>query len=527
MRKLRFLLLAGLCMTLLAGCSGEKAGENTGDVPPTGITVENNTEVNDTGSSAGKELVSTTEPTAEPEDAVTPTPAETPVPTPSASRLKGYMNLVKNYNMEGYANPEVVDEPLRRAEELIASGTATQEDYDMALQALKDAMGMLHDGSGFPSPEVLKKTAEYPDAFTFFDGTTVNLPEDWEARKEELLGLYQYYMYGVIQDGSGETLTCTYSGNTATVTITNGDNNGSFSFYISTPDASAVAMPENGWPVIIAMGWFSQVQYANSRGYAVITYDYNKVAADNTTRTGAFYDVYPYGEDWTEQTGALAAWGWGASKIIDALEQELGAVYHIDPANTILTGVSRCGKATAVAGVYDERIRISVPTCSGAGGMAMFRYSSEGETYDLSAIGASAAYTFGDNEPLSSLQSGAERHWFNDTFCDFASVEAFPFDQHLLASLYAEEDRYLFIISSYIYEDWTNPPAMWETYKEAKKIFSALGLEDHIAFRIHKEGHAVIDEDVVVLLDFADYHLYGKEVERDFSELEECLFEVE
>lgn len=514
MGKFKLFALSGLCLTLfLTGCATGNNRDSAPSATPTAAPIETATPV----------------PTETPTETPAPTekPTATPTPAASASKLKGYMNLVKNYNFEGYANPEVVDEPMKHAEELIASGTATQEDYDMALQALKDAMSMLHDGSGFPAPTVLKKTAEYPDAFTFFNGTPVNLPEDWAARKEELKGLYQYYMYGVLRDGSGETLTCTQTDTGANLTVTNGGNSGSFSFYVSTPDADKVAMPEGGWPVIIAMGWFSQVQYANSRGYAVITYNYNDVAADNTTRTGAFYDVYPYGEDWTEQTGALAAWGWGASKIIDALEQELGEVYNINPANTILTGVSRCGKATAIAGVYDERIRISVPTCSGAGGMAMFRYSSEGDTYDLSAIGADAAYTFGDNEPLSSLQSGAERHWFNDNFKEFSNVEALPFDQHLLASLYAEEDRYLFIISSYIYEDWTNPPAMWETYKEAKKIFTELGLEDHIAFQIHKEGHAVIDEDVVVLLDYADYHLYGKEVETDFSKFDTCLFETE
>ena len=41
------------------------------------------------------------------------------------------------------------------------------------MRHLKGAMGMLHDGSGYPAPEVLKKNPEYPDAFTFFDGTPV------------------------------------------------------------------------------------------------------------------------------------------------------------------------------------------------------------------------------------------------------------------------------------------------------------------------------------------------------------------
>lgn len=390
----------------------------------------------------------------------------------------------------------------------------------MGLQKLKHSFD-------FPEPESLIQKKEYPDAFTFFDGSKVISQEDWEKRREELKALYQYYMYGVIRDGEGETLSCTYSGSDVTVTVENGGNKGSFPFKIYVPDETKVAMPEKGWPVIIAMGWFFQVEYANSRGYAVIVYDYNKVAADNNTYTGAFFDVYPYGETWEEQTGALAAWGWGASKILDALKQELGEVYNINWENNILTGVSRCGKATAVAGVYDPRIKISVPTCSGAGGMAMLRYNSEGKVYDLSSIGESNTYTVGQNEPLSCLQSDAEGHWFNDNFRKFTSYGQFPFDQHLLASLYAKEDRYLYIISSYINEDWTNPPAMWETYKEAKKIFVKLGMEQHVTFNIHKEGHAVIDEDVVKILDFADFHLYGKEVETDLENMDTCLFETE
>lgn len=379
----------------------------------------------------------------------------------------------------------------------------------------------------FPKPESLSEKEQYPDAFTFLNGSEVKSAEDWEKRREELKVLYQYYMYGVIRDGEGEIISCTHNGSDATVTVEKEGNKGSFPFQIHVPDETKVVMPKGGWPVIIAMGWFFQVEYANSRGYAVIIYDYNKVAADNNTYTGAFYDVYPYGNTWEEQTGALAAWGWGASKILDALKQELGEVYNINWENNILAGVSRCGKATAVAGVYDSRIKIAVPTCSGAGGMAMLRYNSEGKVYDLSAIGASENYTVGQNEPLSCLQSDAEGHWFNDNFRKMTSVKQFPFDQHLLASLYAKEDQYLYIISSYVHEDWTNPPAMWETYKETKKIFTKLGMEDHVTFNIHKEGHAVIDEDVVKILDFADFHLYGKEVETDLKNMDTCLFETE
>ena len=173
MKQLKLFAVSAVCALLLAGCQN-----NAPEIPP-----ENQT--------PGATETPIAEQTATPLPTEEPTKAPTPTPGPSASKLKGYMNLVKNYNFEGYANPEVVEEPMKHAEELIASGTATQEDYDMALQAIKDARGMLHDGSGYPAPEMLKKITDYPDAFTFFDGTPVTLPEDWTARKEELLNLYQ------------------------------------------------------------------------------------------------------------------------------------------------------------------------------------------------------------------------------------------------------------------------------------------------------------------------------------------------
>ena len=127
MNRRHFFAASGLCLTLfLAGCA----------------------------SGTSKEL-----PSATPTQIPTLVPTATPTPAADAGKLDAYITFVKNYNFKRYANPEIIDEPLQRAEELIASGTATQEDYDMALQTLKDTMNMLHDGSGLPAPELLKKSA--------------------------------------------------------------------------------------------------------------------------------------------------------------------------------------------------------------------------------------------------------------------------------------------------------------------------------------------------------------------------------
>lgn len=380
------------------------------------------------------------------------------------------------------------------------------------------------DVSSFPRVEDLPYNADMPDPLTFFDGRSVESPADWPARAEELRRLYQYYMYGVWPDASREKVGWSIDGNTLNITVAKDEKQVSFPVNFSLPDPDKAAMPENGYPVIIAFMWFAQAQQANERGYAVITVNTQPIAADNLSRAGVFYELYPYGKTWEEQTGALMAWAWGVSKVIDALQCGAGAQLNINPEHSIVAGVSRWGKAAAVAGAFDQRIKVTVPACSGAGGMAAFRYVSEGRTYDYSAIGIAAPYKMTQNEPLGSLQSSAERHWFNDNFSGFRHVNYLPFDQHLLAALCADPNRYLFITGSYLYEDWTNPPGMFFTYLAAKKVFDYLGVRDHIAVLLHREGHMITDADLVYLLDFCDHHFYGKEPQMDLARLTQSLY---
>ncbi|MBH1939545.1 hypothetical protein I5677_01400 [Mobilitalea sibirica] len=438
--------------------------------------------------------------------------------------LQAYIKHAEGFNPEGYVNSEILTTTIMEAKDILEKPGATQKDFDDVLEKLRDAVSKLDDGSGFPNVEQLAASETLPDPFTFFNGDSVNNAEDWKKRAKEISNLYQYYMYGVMPDPSGETVTYEANDNNLKITVEANGKKISYNAMFSVPDKSKVKMPEGGYPVIMAFGWLTQTAYANDNGYAVITLDTSQIAADNTSRTGVFYELYPYGDVWQKQTGTLMAWSWGFSKIIDALENGAGSELGISPNNTILTGVSRWGKATAVAGAFDKRIRITAPSCSGAGGMAAFRYKSEGKTYDYSSIGIATPHVMTANEPLSSLQSSGERQWFNDKFLQFKDVNTMPFDQHLLAALTAEEDRYMFITGSYLYEDWTNPPSMWLTYLAAREVFEFLGLDKNIAIHIHKEGHMVTDEDMVYLIDFANHHFYGKKVKSDLNDLTTTLY---
>ena len=441
------------------------------------------------------------------------------------SQLEGYLNQVGKYNLTLYANPEVLDAPKQKAQEMLASETATQEEVDTALAELKAAVAQLNDGSGYVSAKNLEAIETLPDPYKFLDGTYVETAEDWEARAEELNGMYQYYMYGVWRDGTGENLTYDLNGNSLKITVEREGKTASFTVTVSVPDETKCEMPEGGWPVIVGMHGGIQENIAVENGYATVILNTYEIASDDNKHTGAFYQLYPYGEGWQEQTGVLLAWSWGASKVLDALEAGLGAELNINGENSIITGVSRWGKAAAVCGAFETRFKMVAPSCSGAGGLAVYRYMSEGKTYDFTSKGASNAYTYGANEPLGSLQATGEQGWFNDMFLDFSDPKYLPVDQYMLASMCADEDRYLFIIGSCIYEDWVNAPSMYLCYKAANSIFDFLGLEDHIAVNIHKEGHAVIEEDMRYMIDYFNYHVYGKEPTLDLSDLKTSVFE--
>ena len=61
-----------------------------------------------------------------------------------------------------------------------------------------------------------------PDLLTFEDGSKVETAEDWAKRRAEIKGLYEYYMYGYMPDGSEETLTWTAENGVLTITVARG-----------------------------------------------------------------------------------------------------------------------------------------------------------------------------------------------------------------------------------------------------------------------------------------------------------------
>src|SRR5262249_55614437 len=123
-------------------------------------------------------------------------------------------------------------------------------------------------------------------------------------------------------------------------------------------------------------------------------------------------------EDW----GALRAWAWAVSCLIDYFEANPDS--GVDPTKVCITGVSGYGKAALVATAFETRIAAGFVASSGAGGAKLFRRD------------------FG--EMLENLAGRGEYHWMCGNFLKYGAEEAtfgkktvadLPVDQHMLIAL--------------------------------------------------------------------------------------------
>ena len=183
--------------------------------------------------------------------------------------------------------------------------------------------------------------------------------------------------------------------------------------------------------------------------------------------------------DW----GALRAWAWGASRAYDLLSRNPG----IDPDRIAIEGLSRYGKAAAVAMAFDQRFSLGFIGSSGAGGAKILRRD------------------FG--ERLENLTGSGEYHWFTPAFLNYGgplTVNHLPVDAHTLLAMAAP--RPIFVGAGMLDQDgWVDPRGSFIAAREASKVYELLGVrglvgstppafnetraEGMIAFRQHDGGH--------------------------------------
>lgn len=208
------------------------------------------------------------------------------------------------------------------------------------------------------------------------------------------------------------------SGNTITVTVTNNGKTISFDCLITYPSSGSAP-----YPAMIGVGGsFLNNSQLSSQGVAVINFPNDLIAQENNTASrgvGLFFDFFCS----SHSAGAIIAWAWGMSRLIDAIEKTPAA--NIDPTRLGVTGCSRYGKGALACGAFDQRIVLTIPQESGSGGSASWRVSD----YELYQQGE-------DTQTLNEING--EDPWFRANFTQFAnSATKLPFDHHSIIGLIA------------------------------------------------------------------------------------------
>lgn len=368
----------------------------------------------------------------------------------------------------------------------------------------------------FPPPDKLPSVPGLPDPLVMLDGSKVTTKEQWEAnRKPELKALFQHYMYGrrpadpdkvtakVLFDdpaafgGKGTLkevevtfgppawpklylLVATPNGKSPAACFVGPNFDGNHLF--TTDDrvrlpagwvpARAAGAKGNGnkatpadrgkaaaeWPLAEVVG----------RGYAVATFYCGDLQPDRpTVREGMRATLTPRpGDEDPAETATIMWWAWGVSRAVDYLVTDKA----IDAKRLAAVGHSRLGKTALLAGAFDDRIAVVIPSQAGCGGSGPSRHA------DPKA------------EPVSRINQ-AFPHWFCGHFKAFgADPSKLPFDQNGLVALCAPRP----VLFPNAAEDlWANPAGQFEVLKAATPVYALLGVEGLTADKVPAVGTLV------------------------------------
>ncbi len=348
-------------------------------------------------------------------------------------------------------------------------------------------------------PEDFAAVEELPDPFLFLDGSRVASKADWVRRRKEMLELVLTIQYGHLPEAPGNVK---LERIIQEKEINDGVTRLEKHILTMGPDNKICAQLdlyfpvkiENPCPVILNIGWDCPIiREMNERGYIFAGFGPERFdrSVEGKPEPGAVERAYP-GVD----GGTLAAWAWGASRMLDYLQ----TMPEVDGSKVVITGHSRCGKAALLAGAVDERFAMVNPNGSGCGGAGLYRIQGPGSE-TLEAITRPERF----------------QEWFHKDFRSFAGKESrLPFDQHFMRALVAPRP----VLNTDATEDfWANPLGTQLGYLAVQPVYDFLGAPDHNALHFRPGRHDHAEADFRALLDFADWRLLGKTSDTKFNEL--------
>lgn len=369
-------------------------------------------------------------------------------------------------------------------------------------------------------------TYTLPDPLRLNDGTPVTTPAMWwQQRRPQIVEAFDRDIYGRVpahmplirwEVQSGEVHKVgPYSALTEHL-VGHVDNHGDPAIKVDIQaDLTLPADHAGPVPVMIALVWTGKFKFPPmpqgndpdwrqqllAKGWGYVEYDPLSVQADNEAglRQGIIGLLNKGGPRHPDDWGALRAWAWGASRIVDDLQRDP----RIAATRIGVTGHSRYGKAALVAMAYDQRFAIGYISSSGAGGAKLWRRD------------------YG--ERLENLTGEGEYHWMAGNFLIYGGPKTardLPVDQHELIALCAP--RPVFISAGSEGDQWTDQRGMFLAAVAAGPVYRLLGkkglgtdsmppvdtalISGDIGWRQHEFGHTP-QPNWKTFLQFAQEHL--------------------
>lgn len=298
--------------------------------------------------------------------------------------------------------------------------------------------------------------AKLPDPFTAADGTKITTKEQFECRRQEISKIMQQYELGEYPPPP-DSVEASMSGNSINVRVTVGGKTVSFSSSIRKPGGPGP------FPAIIGIGGAS-IPIPNN--VATITFNNDEWGAQmgsGSRGRGKFYDLFGS----QHSAGSLTAWAWGVDRLIDGLEKVGPEASGIDTKRLGVTGCSRNGKGAFVTGAFVDRIALTIPQESGAGGAACWRISDQQK--QAGANIQTAEQIIGENP------------WFSTNFDPYVrSIPTIPQDHHFLAAMIVP--RGLVVFENNI--DWLGPVSTTGCMRAGRAIYKSYGVPNNMGFSL-------------------------------------------
>jgi hypothetical protein len=231
-----------------------------------------------------------------------------------------------------------------------------------------------------------------------------------------------------------------------------------------------------------------------ARGYGLATAYYGDLEPDHPEgwKTGIRTTLQSELNIKPEEWGAIGAWAWGLSRIMDYLETDPS----VNAKEVIITGHSRLGKAALWCAANDTRFAIVVSNNSGESGAALSKR------------------WFG--ETIAKINT-AFPHWFCPKYKTYnGKANLLPVDQHILLALMAPRPLY---VASASEDRWADPKGEFLSAKNAEPVYALFGKKglgvnemppvDHpvgetIRYHIRTGKHDITLYDWQQYIDFAD-----------------------